>query len=594
MERVWRIAPHEESAVRQLSQSLRVPPLVAQVLLARGCRTPNDGTVFLAKKMVDLHPAELLPGVPAAADHIVAAVQSKRRITIYGDYDVDGVTATSLLWHGLQLAGGIVDYYIPSRMEEGYGLNCEALRQLHAEDPSRLVISVDCGITSVKEAALARELGLELIITDHHQFSDTLPDAVALVHPRLPGEYPFGELCGVGVAFKLACAVCARLGDGKKSSPRMREFLLSAMGLTAIGTVADVVPLIGENRLLVHHGLQSLRERSSAGLKALMQVAGIDPERALQAEDVGFAIGPRINAAGRLGQARLAVELLTTDNVERAVSLAKYLDELNKNRQTVERRIFKQAKELVEEHPEWQSHPALVLAHADWHPGVIGIVASRVAEHFHRPAILIALDDRPGGSSGSGRSLHGFDLHAALTECQSRLVTCGGHHAAAGLKILPMEIDTFRAEFVDVVSRSQPHAATEVVQHIDAEVRLADITRQAVNELEKLGPFGAANKRPVFAVTGVELAGTPKRMGEGERHLSLMVRQYGVSLRGVAFGKGDWADEMAEAGGPLSLCLQPVINRFRGEEKVEFHLLDWKPCASTTDSVSEDLQHAGV
>lgn len=594
MERVWRIAPHEESAVRQLSQSLRVPPLVAQVLLARGCRTPNDGTVFLAKKMADLHPAELLPGVPAAADRVVSAVQSQRRITIYGDYDVDGVTATSLLWHGLQLAGGNVDYYIPSRMEEGYGLNCEALRQLHAEDPSRLVISVDCGITSVKEAALARELGLELIITDHHQFSETLPDAVALVHPRLPGEYPFGELCGVGVAFKLACAVCARLGDGKKSSPRMREFLLSAMGLTAIGTVADVVPLIGENRLLVHHGLQSLQQRSSAGLKALMQVAGIDPNRALQSEDVGFAIGPRINAAGRLGQARLAVELLTTDNAERAVSLAKYLDELNKNRQTVERRIFKQAKELVEEHPEWQSHPALVLAHADWHPGVIGIVASRVAEHFHRPAILIALDDRPGGSSGSGRSLHGFDLHAALTECQSRLVTCGGHHAAAGLKILPTEIDAFRTEFVDVVSRSQPHAATEAVQHIDAEVRLADVTRHAVNELEKLGPFGAANKRPVFAVTGVELAGTPKRMGEGERHLSLMVRQYGVSLRGVAFGKGDWADEMAQAGGPLSLCLQPVINRFRGEEKVEFHLLDWKPCPSTTDSVSEDVQHVGV
>lgn len=595
MDRVWRIAPHESGAVRQLSQSLRVTPLVAQVLLARGCGTPADGTLFLAKRMADLHPAELLPGVPEAADRIVAAVKSQRRITIYGDYDVDGVTATSLLWHCLQVAGANVDYYIPSRLEEGYGLNCDALRQLHSEDPTRLVVSVDCGITSVKEAALARELGLELIITDHHQFAETFPDAAALVHPRLPGAYPFGELCGVGVAFKLACAVCARLGDGKKSSPPMRNFLLSAMGLTAIGTIADVVPLIGENRLLVHHGLQSLRERSSAGLKALMQVAGIEPDRVLQAEDVGFALGPRINAAGRLGQARLAVELLTTDNAERAVALAKYLDELNKNRQTVERRMFKQAKELVEEHATWQSEAALVLAHPDWHPGVIGIVASRVAEHFHKPAILIALDDRPGGASGSGRSLHGFDLHAALTECRTRLVTCGGHHAAAGLKILPTEIDAFREEFVATVVRNQSTLTMAgPILEIDAEVRLADITRAAVQQLEQLGPFGAANKRPVFVVTGVELAGAPRRMGEGERHLSLMVKQYGAALRGVAFGKGDWADEMTQVNGPLALCLQPVINRFRGEEKVEFHLLDWKADTLGTSSVSEDAQHVGV
>jgi single-stranded-DNA-specific exonuclease len=256
--------------------------------------------------------------------------------------------------------------------------------------------------------------------------------------------------------------------------------------------------------------------------------------------------------------------------------------------------MFKQAKALVEENAVWQTHSALVLAHADWHPGVIGIVASRVAEHFHKPAIMIALDDRPGGVSGSGRSLHGFDLHAALCECRARLVTCGGHHAAAGLKILPTEIEAFRDEFVEIVSRNM--ATSQVagpMLDVDSEVRLADITRAAVYELEKLGPFGAANKRPVFVVTGVELAGTPRRIGEGERHLSLMVRQYGTSLRGVAFGKGEWADEMTQVNGPLSLCLQPVINRFRGEEKVEFQLLDWKPSTSVT-TVNEDVQHVGV
>lgn len=577
MERRWRIAAHDLEQVRELSRSLRISPLVAQILAARGCATANDAATFLAKKLVDLHDPELLPGVSAAADRVVAAVQQGRRITIYGDYDVDGVTATSLLWHCLQLAGATVDYYIPSRLDEGYGLNCEALRTLHAEDPSRLVISVDCGIASVAEALLARELGLELIITDHHQFGDELPCAAVVVHPRLPGSYPFGELCGVGVAFKLAWAVCARLGDGKKASPRMREFLLSAIGLTAIGTIADVVPLTGENRVLVHYGLGSLKERATPGLKALLQVAKLADQPSLQAEDIAFALGPRINAAGRLGQARLAVELLTTENPERATALAQYLDELNKNRQTVERKMLKQAKELVAEHPEWSDHAALVLAHPEWHAGVIGIVAARVAEHFQRPAILIALDDRQATAQGSGRSFGGFNLHAGLCACRELLVGFGGHHASAGLKIEPGRLDDFRTEFVRAVCGGEAVPAGAADLAIDAEVRLPDVTRPAVLELEQLGPFGAANRRPIFAATSVELAGAPRRMGEGDRHLSLMVRQYGSTLRGVAFGKGDWADELAAAAGPVSICFQPVINRFRGEERVEFHLLDWRP-----------------
>jgi single-stranded-DNA-specific exonuclease len=272
MHRIWRIAAHDEGIVRDFSARLRVSPLLAQVMVARGCTTIDAATRHLAKKLVDLHDPESLPGVSTAADRIVAAVQAGRRITVYGDYDVDGVTSTTLLWHCLQLAGATVDYYIPSRLEEGYGLNCEALRQLHSEDPSRLLISVDCGITSHAEAALARELGLELIITDHHQFADSIPEDTVVVHPRLPGGYPFGDLCGVGVAFKLAWAICARLGDGKKASPRMREFLLSAIGLAAIGTIADVVPLVDENRILVHFGLASLVERSNPGLKALLRL----------------------------------------------------------------------------------------------------------------------------------------------------------------------------------------------------------------------------------------------------------------------------------------------------------------------------------
>jgi single-stranded-DNA-specific exonuclease len=577
MAKEWRFLPHDESNVRRLCQDLRVSPLLAQVLIGRGYATREAALQFLEAKLVSLHDPELLPGVAEAADRLVAAVQAGRRVTIYGDYDVDGVTATSLLWHCLKLTGAPVDYYIPHRLEEGYGLNCEALKQLHEQDPQRLVVSVDCGICSIEEARLAKQLGLELIVTDHHQMADTLPEADCLVHPRLPGSaYPFGELCGAGVAFKLAWAVCQRLGDGKKASPRMREFLKSAVGLAAIGTVADCVPLVGENRVIVHYGLATLVEKSSLGLQALMKVAGLDKNRVLQSDDIGFALAPRINAAGRLGQARLAVELLTTDNVERAVALAAYLDELNKNRQTVERRIFKQAKELVAENPQWQDQPALVLPHHDWHAGVIGIVATRIADHFSKPAILISLNKQNHTGQGSGRSLNGFDLHSALSACSGHLTSFGGHHAAAGLKIEAGRIDAFREDFCQFVGQHHVPRESDGELRIDAEVRLADLTHRAVVELDRLGPFGQENPRPVFAASQVELAEPPRTMGEGGRHLSLRVRHYGKVLRAIAFGRGEWAAEIEAARRPISISFAPNINRYNGRESVELQLIDWQ------------------
>ncbi len=575
MAKRWRVAPCDEAVLRQYVRSLGVSAITAQIL-ARRCGGQLDASqAFLAKKLNQLHDPELLPGVSAAADRIVAALKAQRRITVYGDYDVDGVTSVSLLWHCLKLAGGHVDYYIPSRLEEGYGLNCAALRQLHAEDPRRLVVTVDCGITSCEEAALARELGLELIITDHHQPAEEFPEADALVHPRLPGAYPFGELCGVGVAFKLAWAVCARLGDGKKASPQMREFLLSALGLAAIGTVADCVPLRDENRVIVHYGLQSLHDRASPGMKELLKVANLGDRAVLQAEDVAFSLGPRINAAGRLGQARLAVELLTTDQLDRAQALAKYLDELNRNRQTVERKMLKQAKELVAACDAWNADQALVLAHEEWHPGVIGIVAGRVAEHFQRPAILIALSGDKEYAQGSGRTYNGYNLHAGVSVCRDHLVGFGGHHAAVGLKITPDRIDNFREEFVRIVTAEVGPTPAHDDLDIDAEVRLADISVRAVTELEQLGPFGIGNRRPILSAARVELAGPPRKIGEGERHLSLSLRQYGSTIRAVAFGRAEWAEELAAAGPNFSICFQPVINRFNGQERAEIQLIDW-------------------
>ena len=578
MPKTWRFAPFDEPSLRNLAARLQVSPVLAQVLAARGYGNADRAASYLDVKLTGLHDPELLPGVAHAADRIVAALSAGRRITVYGDYDVDGVTASSLLWHCLKLAGGKVDYYVPLRLEEGYGLHADALQSLHERDPSTLVVTVDCGITSVHEADRARELGLELIITDHHEPGPVLPEPACLVHPRLPGTtYPFGDLCGVGVAFKLAWAVCQRLGDGKRASPRMREFLLSAIGLTAIGTVADVVPLLDENRILVRYGLQSLRERSSMGLKALMRLAGLNDKPLLQAEDVAFALAPRINAAGRLGQARLAIELLTTENAERAETLAAYLEEQNKLRQTVERRIFKEAREMVDANPAWSDASALVLAHHEWHAGVIGIVASRIAELYSKPAILIALNSQDKLGVGSARSFAGFDLHGGLHVCAEHLATFGGHHAAAGLKIQADRIEAFREQFCQHARDTHVVTPADMELQVDAEVRLADLTIRAVNDLDRMGPFGRSNQRPVLASTRVELAEPPRKMGGGDRHLSLLVRQYGRTMRAVSFGHADWAEPIAAAQGTIAIVYAPSINRYRGRENVELQLLDWQP-----------------
>ena len=580
MPRQWRFSSHDSGRVESLAQQMRCSTLVAQVLISRELPDAKQAKDFLAAKLSDLRNPETLPGISQAAEIIVQAIQDKRRITIYGDYDVDGMTSTAILQQCLQLTDAHVDYYIPCRLEEGYGLNCDAMRELHKEDPNRLVVTVDCGIASVTEAALAREIGLDLIFTDHHHIGEQLPDALVLVHPELPGGEPaedgkFTPLCGAGVAFKLAWAICKILGEDGKATPRMRDFLKSAVCLSMIGTVADVVPLVNENRLIVKFGLASLIEQAGPGLSALMKVAGIDKKTSMTSEDIGFALSPRLNAAGRLGQARLAVELLTTTNESRASQLAEYLDGLNKQRQTVERKILKQAKETVLENEHWLEDQTLVVTHHDWHAGVIGIVANRVAEHFEKPTILVTFGTSSGIGQASGRTYGNYNLHRATSACSQYLETFGGHAAAIGLKIQHDNIEPFRKALSQALLENE-----EVLEHpprrIDAEVTLAELTVKAVRELEYLGPFGSANERPIFVATGIELAEPPRTMGEGDRHLSLKVKQYGQMMRAVAFGRGEWAEEMAKQTGPLALCFKPNINEFRGRTNVEMLLIDWK------------------
>lgn len=573
----WRFLPHDADRIGRLEQTAGVSPIVAQLLIGRGVYDGDAARLFLDAKLTGLRDPDLLPGAAAAADLVYAAIQARRRIVVYGDYDADGITGTAILLSCLKLLGGDASYYVPNRLEEGYGLNAAALRSL-AERGASLVISVDCGIASLAEAEAAREVGLELIVTDHHEFADRLPEAAAIVHPRLPGHaYPFGGLCGAGVALKLAWALCQRASQAKRVSEPLRNFLMSAVGLAAIGTVADVVPLVDENRVLVRHGLNVLKSMPPVGLAMLMQTAKLHEKPTLNCDDIGFGLGPRLNAAGRFGQAQLAVELLTTDSRERAGQLAEYLNELNRSRESLERSIQLAASKQIKEQFDPDGDAALVLAGRGWHAGVIGLVAGRLAEKYHRPVVMISLDQlgiKPG--IGSGRSPNGLNLHGALAACAEHLLGFGGHAAAAGLKIEESRVDAFRAAFCDYAG-GESSAAIKVGEiRIDAEAPFCQLTTEIVRQIESLAPFGCGNPRPVLCASGVRLAEPPKKMGSSESHLQVRFQQQQTRIRGIAFGLAEWAEELAAQTAPLDIAYRPVINDYRGRQSVELHLVDWR------------------
>ncbi|MEQ8848242.1 single-stranded-DNA-specific exonuclease RecJ [Botrimarina sp.] len=578
MPKRWRIATHDPARIAQLERAAGLPPVLAQLLIARGIDCPNAAREFLEPKLTGLRDPEVLPGVSLAADEIGRAVRDREKIAVYGDYDADGMTAAAILLRCLRLLGADARLYVPHRIDEGYGLNADALRRL-AEAGIRTVVTVDCGVASVAEAALARELGLRLVITDHHQMADRLPDAAAIVHPKLPtagDPYPFDGLCGAAVAFKLAWALCQRASHAKRVGEPMRRFLLQATGLAAIGTVADVVPLIDENRILVRHGLAALRHSPTVGFAELEKVAGLTKKPALEGEDLGFSVAPRLNAAGRLGQAELAVELLTTDDPARAAELAAYVDELNETRKTVERSVLLAARKEAKQCFSPDSDPALVLAGRDWHPGVIGIVAGKLAEQYAKPVVVISLDKLGAKPAiGSGRSVPGFNLCAALAAAGEHLASHGGHAAAAGLRVDESRLEAFRIDFcAHAASVLGPNGdAAELA--IDAEAPLSSLTHQTVAQIERLAPFGHGNQRPTLCCGGVRLASAPRPMGGG-RHLSVDLVQSGVKLRAVAFGAGEREEELRRLDGPFEVAFRPVINTFRGYRSVEMHLADWK------------------
>lgn len=571
MAKRWIIAPESPEAP-DAARSWGVTPLVAQLLINRGLSTSAAARQFLTPKLTDLHAPELLPGAVGAAQRISDAIRDRRRIVLYGDYDVDGTTGVAILWHVLHRAGADVSTYVPHRIEEGYGLNLGSVERL-IEGGAKMIITIDCGITAVDVAKAIRRAGVSLIITDHHTPADDIPDADAIVHPTVGGAYPNESLCGAGVAFKLAWAIAQQLGGASRVAPEFRDLLVEMLPLAALGTIADVVPLTGENRIIARHGLGALPTTELAGLRALIEVAGLTGER-VSSYDVGFKLAPRINAAGRMGHADLAVELLTNATPERASEITMYLDEHNRARQATERKIVKEARQRVEgEGLAGDARRAIVLASKGWHAGVIGIVAARIVERYHRPTILIALEN--GEGQGSGRSIRNFDLHAALAASGKLLTSFGGHAMAAGLRIAEANVDAFTEAFVATANNRITHEDLVPKIRLDAEISLSALSLQVVESVSALGPFGNGNPKPKLATQWLELAEEPRLVGRDSAHLSARFREGGVQIKSIGFGLGEQIEALKNHR-RCRVAFEPIINEWNGRRTVEMQVLDMK------------------
>jgi single-stranded-DNA-specific exonuclease len=570
LKRRWILPPSapDPSDIMALSRALGRHPLTARMLLARNVGTPDSARQFLEPEFKNIFPPESIPGLTACAKIIARAVAEKEKITIYGDYDVDGITGTAMLLRLLKAAGADFDIYIPHRIDEGYGLSVDAVKDI-ARRGTRVLLTVDCGITAVQAVRAGRDLGMSIVITDHHEHEGDLPPAHAIAHPRLGGTTGGNtDLCGAGVAYKLVWAVAALLCGSDKLSSAYRDMLIEFTSLVALATVADVMPLCGENRILVRYGLKQLARSNIIGVKALVRAAGLE-NRSIDGTAVGFSLGPRLNAAGRMGHAGMAVELLTTEDAVRADEIAGYLEAHNKERQNTERKITAEALELVRALP--QIPPALVLCRKHWHAGVVGIVAARMVDHFHRPSFILTDDGR--AISGSGRSIPGFALHEAINHCRDLLISGGGHMAAGGIKLHAAQLDAFSARLCDYAAARQPATGLFPQLEIDAPLVPSDIDFQAFSELEALAPFGHGNPKPKFLLCGAQVAAPPGRMGTRGSHVMLRLKVQDRVVRAVGFRLGE-AEALLVPGMKLDLVVHASVDRYYHQPRAELHIVD--------------------
>ncbi|WP_238653420.1 single-stranded-DNA-specific exonuclease RecJ [Paenibacillus piscarius] len=556
----WQSPAADPGKIRELARSLSISPLLSSLLVQRGMDTAEKALVFMDGGAEDRHDPFLLSGMAEAVPRIRRALEEEEHILVYGDYDADGVSSTALMIYLLRHLGASFDIYIPHRSNEGYGLHNHALDWALQQGVS-LVITVDTGISAYHQIAYASTLGIDVIVTDHHEPPELLPEAYALINPKLPHcAYPFKGLAGVGVAYKLAEALL-----GSSVPEEWCE-------IAAIGTVADLMPLVGENRSLVRRGLSSMRHSRFPGVRALLAVSGITMNT-VSAINIAFGMAPRINASGRLDHAGRAVTLLTTDTAEEAEQLAAELDLLNKERQLVVERIVQEATAKLEERISRSGLPdIIVLADQGWNVGVVGIVASKLLERYYRPVIILDIHPDTGMCKGSARSIPGLDIYAALSSCAELMDHFGGHPAAAGMSLPHERLEAFdealNAYAADVLTPEDFVAVTAA----DGEVSIADLTLQAALELERLAPFGMANPLPRFILRGAAVKET-RRMGQESKHLKLVLQQGRLQIEAVAFGKGPLAD-LLPAGTEVDVLAELSVNEWNGSRKPQLMLQD--------------------
>jgi single-stranded-DNA-specific exonuclease len=534
----WVRSTVDAALVESLSREVKIPEFLARLLVLRGIRDAAEAGRFLHPSLAHLHDPYLMRGMREAVERLRRACSRAEKILIYGDYDVDGTTAVVLLLKVIELAGGQARFYIPHRLKDGYGMREEVIEHA-ARDGVQLIVSVDTGIRESAVVERANQLGIDVIVTDHHLPDSVSPPAVAVLNPNQPGcGYPEKNLCGVGVVFKLAQAL---LGSLNWPPARFERIIQSILRIVAIGTVADVVPLLGENRTIVKFGLDALRRPVNPGLKALLAAAGFTNGRAPTAAGVAFWLAPRINAAGRMDTANEVIELFTVADAQRAAELAEKLGSLNSDRQQAEAHIVRQILESLE--PGVSGAPCLVAAGEGWHRGVLGIVAARLVERFHRPSVVISVDPEERVAYGSGRSIRTFHLLAALESMREVFVRFGGHRQAAGFSLPAGRLDEFRRRFHEyAAARLTPEDCVPEI-HVDADLNLAEITDENMQRLLQLEPYGLGNAEPVFAAAGLKLSSEPRILKE--KHLRLTLRQEGRSIAAIGWNMGSRAAELA-------------------------------------------------
>lgn len=566
-EKIWLIK-NEPPNASLLAQKLGISRLLATLLLNRHIGTPDLAKSFLSPRLGDMNDPFLLKDMDTAVELIVKGIDQGEKITIYGDYDADGLTATALMVDFLSKLNSPVSFYIPHRLEEGYGLSERAIRMI-ANQGTEILVTVDCGISSPSEIALAQGLGMKVVITDHHQIPLGFQPVCPTINPLRPDSaFPFRDLAGVGVALYLAIAIRSVLRDKGYFNLNPEPDLRRSLDLVAIGTVADIVPLVGENRIFVNKGLRVLMDGTRPGIKALREVAGIRKNHLLTTHDIAFRLAPRLNALGRLESAASAVRMLTTERTSEAESIAKRMDFLNARRQTIESKIALESKEKIERMTDLDARRTLVLSDPQWHRGVVGIVASKIVEQYYRPTLILAAEGEL--LKGSGRSIEGFNLYKALAELGDLLVHFGGHHYAAGLSLPARKAREFSERFEAIArKRIGPDLLMQRVE-VDAALNLDELTPQLLSDLAMLVPYGYSNPEPLFYAGPLEVVSSRV---VGDSHLKMKVRQKGIIFDCIAFGR---AQLHPLNGKTVQLLFHAGTNTWQGRESIELTMVDIK------------------